>query len=128
LNETLLFYRAGKLLDDEELIRLANLTGLSSLMRKDEPSTQIRDSHFCHGSSGLAQFYKVLYQESGNEKYLEGYEYWIEQTILLLEKDMKKDIYIGKEYNFLDGLVGVAFVLLSYISFKPLNWSKALFL
>lgn len=128
LNETLLFYRAGKLLGDEELVRVANLAGLSSLMRKDERSTKVTDAHFCHGSAGLAQFYKILYQESGNEKYLEGYEYWIEQTILLLEKDMENGMYKGKEYDLVDGLLGIAFVLLNYISDKPLNWSRALFL
>ncbi len=58
LNEVLLFYRAGKLFGDEELIRLAELIGMQTLLRKNEEMTMVTDSHFCHGSSGLAQFYK----------------------------------------------------------------------
>jgi lantibiotic modifying enzyme len=128
LNQVLLFYRAGKLFGDQELVRLAELVGMHSLTRKNVNSTRVTDSHFCHGSSGLAQFYKVLYAESGNKKYLEGYEFWIEQTVLLLQKDMQKGLYKGKEHEFLEGLVGVAFTLLSYTSDKKLNWSKGLLL
>lgn len=128
LNETLLFYRAGKLLEDDELIRIANIVGLSSLTRKDEAATSVRDPYFCHGSSGLAQFYKILFNESGNSKYLEGYQFWIEKTLLLLDDDKQAGISAVKKFELLDGMVGVALVLLSYTSAKPLNWSKALFL
>jgi lantibiotic biosynthesis protein len=128
LNETLLFYRAGKLLADDELIRIANLAGLSSLMRKDEASTRVADPYFCHGSAGLAQFYKVLYNESGNAAYLNGYAFWIEQTLLFLRNDNQPILANGKKFQLLDGLVGTALVLLDYTSEKPLNWSRMLFL
>lgn len=128
LGQVLLFYRTANLFGDKEILQQADLIGLHSLMRKDEAATRVSDSHFCHGSSGLAQFYKTLYKESGNTKYLEGYEHWIEQTILYLQKDLETGLYKGKEYDFLDGLVGVAFTLLSYISTKELNWSRVLFL
>jgi lantibiotic biosynthesis protein len=128
LNEVLLFYRAGHLFNQEQWLHLGDLIGLQSLMRKETPATLVTDSHFCHGSSGLAQFYKVLYKERGLKPYKEGYEYWIEQTILLLDKDLEKELYAGKEHDYLEGLLGVAFTLLSYVSKKELKWSESLLL
>jgi lantibiotic biosynthesis protein len=128
LNEVLLFYRAGKLFQQDRYIELGDLVGLQSLMRKEPTATLVTDSHFCHGSAGLAQFYKTLYNERGLKQYLGGYEYWIEQTILLLDKDLEKGLYAGKEHDYLEGLLGVAFTLLSYVSKKELYWSGSLLL
>lgn len=128
LNEVLLFYRAGNLFGQEQWLHLGDLIGLQSLMRKETAATMVTDAHFCHGSSGLAQFYKALYKERGLKQYKEGHEYWIEQTILLLEKDIEKDQYAGKEHDYLEGLLGVAFTLLSYVSKKDLKWSESLLL
>jgi lantibiotic modifying enzyme len=128
LNEVLLFYRAGRLLDDPQLIDLADLIGAQTLMRKDARSTLVEGSCLCHGSSGLAQFYKTLYAERPLPEYKIGYEYWIEQTLLLLDKDLDSNTYFGKEHELLNGLVGVAFPLLSYISDVELRWSKAFLL
>jgi lantibiotic biosynthesis protein len=128
LNEVLLFYRAGNLFNQEQWLHLGDLIGLPSLMRKETPATLVTDSHFCHGSSGLAQFYKTLYKERGLKQYKEGYEYWIEQTILLLDKDLETELYAGKEHDYLEGLLGVAFTLLSYLSKKELKWSESLLL
>jgi len=128
LNEVLLFYRAGKLFSDEGLVRLADLIGGQTLLRKKQEMTMISDSHFCHGSSGLAQFYKTLYKESGLPAYLEGYEYWMEQTILLLDTDLEKGVYAGKECDYLEGLIGVGLTLLSYVSERELHWSRSVLL
>lgn len=128
LNEALLFYKAAKFLDWEELRKLADLVGLQTLMRKDQPSTLIKDTHFCHGSSGVAQIYRTLYEESGITAYFKGYEYWVEQTVLMLENELKTDYYRGKESDLLDGLTGVGLTLLSFISHKPLKWSEMLLL
>jgi lantibiotic modifying enzyme len=128
LNEVLLFYRAGKLFNQPAYLKLGDMVGLSSLMRKEESATMISDAHFCHGASGLAQFYRILHQESGHAEYKKGYEYWIEQTVLLSEKDFDKNSYHGKEHDYLEGLLGIGFVLLSYISKRELNWSNSLLL
>lgn len=128
LNEVLLLYRAAKILGDNTFLQLADLMGMQTLLRKESTSTLITDSHFCHGSAGLAQFYRTLYKESKKESYLCAYEYWIEQTILLLDHDLAKKNYVGKEWRYLEGLVGVGFTLLSYISKRELNWSKSLLL
>jgi lantibiotic modifying enzyme len=128
LNQVLLFYRAGKLFGDAQLLKLADIIGLYSLMRKDEASTMITDSHFCHGAAGLAQFYRCLYNESQNEKYREGYQYWIGKTIEFLHKDIAKGNFQSKEHSLLEGPVGVSLVLLTYLSAKEPEWSRVLFL
>lgn len=128
LNEVLLFYRAGKMFKDQAIADEADKVGFWSLMRKDEASTQVRDSHFCHGASGLAQFYRVLFQESGREKYREGYEYWIQQTLSMLQQDIQNERYKDREHGLLDGLAGVALTLLSYATEKNLDWSRVLLL
>jgi lantibiotic modifying enzyme len=128
LNEVLLFYKAARFLEWDELRKLADLVGLQTLMRKDRHSTLIEDSHFCHGSSGVAQVYRTLYQETGLAAYAKGYEYWIEQTVLMLENELKTDYYRGKEVDLLEGLTGVGLTLLSFISPKPLQWSRLLLL
>jgi len=124
LNEVLLFYKAAKLLQWDELRKLADLVGMQTLMRKDPQATLVKDTHFCHGSSGVAQIYRTLYEESGLTAYLKGYEYWIEQTVLMLENELKTDYYRGKEADLLEGLSGVSLTLLSFISPKPLRWSE----
>jgi lantibiotic modifying enzyme len=128
LGIALLFYRAGKLLNDKSITRSADITGMNCLMREKTESNAVYDSHFCHGSAGVAQFFLALHQESGNSKYLNGYEQWIEKTILFLKTDLENDLYKGKEQNLLDGLIGVSLVLLTYCSEKKTNWSKLLFL
>ncbi|THU34983.1 hypothetical protein FAM09_23635 [Niastella caeni] len=128
LNEVLLFYRSHQMLGDAQLTSLADVIGTQTLLRKTSKATLAKDSHFCHGASGLAQFYRTLYLETGNLAYQQGYEYWIEQTVIMLDRDMKEGRWNGKEHNFLDGLLGSAFTLLSYVSNKELHWSRALLL
>jgi lantibiotic biosynthesis protein len=128
LNQVLLLYRAGKLLEQDNYIKLAQIIGLQSLLRNDADSTMVVDSHFCHGSSGLAQFYRVLYQISGHDAYRTGYKQWIEQTILHIEQELANGKYADRETQFLEGLVGVALTLLSYVSGKELQWSRCLLL
>jgi hypothetical protein len=128
LNEVLLFYRAGNLFEDNELIDLADVMGTQTLMRKTQMATLIEDSGFCHGSSGLSQFYRQLYRERKLPVYKEGYTYWIEKTLIFLEEDLVNGLYSGKEHEMLNGLIGVAFSLLSYTSAQELDWSKSLLL
>lgn len=124
LNEVLLFYRAGKWLGDKNLINLADLIGMQSIMRKTPEATLVNGASFCHGSAGLAQFYRTLYRERPLDAYREGYEYWLDKTFALLEEDQERSAYLGKEHEVLEGLVGVGLTLLSYVSDQDLKWSK----
>jgi lantibiotic modifying enzyme len=124
LNEVLLFYRAGKWLGDKNLINLADLIGMQSVMRKSAEATLVSGASFCHGAAGLAQFYRTLYRERPLDAYKDGYEYWLDQTVHLLEEDRERNAYAGKEHEVMEGLVGVGLTLLSYVSDQDLKWSK----
>jgi lantibiotic biosynthesis protein len=122
LNIVLLLYRAGDFLSDPHLKKTADLIGLSSLLRQSEEATLISDPFVCHGSAGLAQFYKTLHRLSGIDEYLKGYEFWIDKTLDLIDKDLEKNN--PKENSLLTGYLGVSLVLLSYISKEQLDWQK----
>lgn len=128
LNIMLLLYRAGKLLQEESYIQKADAIGLNALNRKSEADTESTDSHFCHGSSGLAQFFKCLYTETGNAAYHEAYEYWIGVTLEQVDKDIAADQYAVNPTSLLDGWAGVALVLADYVSDKKRNWADAFLL
>lgn len=128
LNTVLLLYRAGKLLGTDAYIRTADRIGLQSVRRKDERTTLSKDTHFCHGSAGLAQFYKCLYRESENPAYLDAYHYWIGVTMDLIDQEIEQKKYAANPVSILEGWPGVALVLTEYMSDRPMNWAKAFLL
>jgi hypothetical protein len=96
--------------------------------RKSYESNLVEDSHFCHGSSGLAHFYCALYKESGNKAYDDAYNYWMDQTVTLLARDLKSNAFKDNEHSILDGFPGIGLTLLSYISDEELAWGDAVLL
>lgn len=128
LNITLLLYRAGKLLDEEQYTMLADKIGRNTIDRKSVAATESTDSHFCHGSAGLAQFYKCLYRETGNNIYADAYEYWIAETLTIVDKDIAEQAYKVNPVSLLDGWSGVGLVLADYVSDKKRDWADAFLL
>jgi lantibiotic modifying enzyme len=124
LNIVLLLYHASDFLGDPRLKQKADLLGLSSLMRKDEKTTQVTDAHFCHGSAGVAQFYKTLHRLTGIEAYHKGYEYWLDRTLDFIDEALQKDTFGKEKGSLLSGYVGISLVLLSYVSKEQLSWEK----
>ena len=128
LNEVLLLYRAGNLFNDNRYLAIANRIGLKSVERKSETSTLSVNTHFCHGSSGIAQFYKAIFYETNNEIYKKAYEYWLRDIINRVDKEIEDDIYVKNNASFLEGWAGVAFVLLDVLSFNKKSEWAGLFL
>jgi lantibiotic biosynthesis protein len=128
LNIVLLLYHAARFLSKPAYAKLADAMADTILLRTDFKSTLAVDAHFCHGTSGLAQFYKHLYDLQPLDKYKKAWEYWLQETIRVLPQEIDMGLYKDKERNFLEGLVGVNLTLLSYLSEQPLNWSAALLL
>ncbi|TGE21088.1 lanthionine synthetase LanC family protein [Hymenobacter metallicola] len=124
MGQALLLYRGHQLLQDAELVRLAELVGLNTLLRTDVRSTGITNSSFSSGAAGVAQLYRALYQLSGHEAYRKGYTFWLTQTRSWLTHDLTNDFYHQHEGNLLHGLVGVGLVLLSAISEQDLRWDR----
>jgi lantibiotic modifying enzyme len=124
LNIVLLLYHASEFLGDPMLKQKADLLGLSTLMRKDEKTTMVTDAHFCHGSAGVAQFYKTFHRLTGIEAYYRGYEYWLDRTLAFTDEALQKDTFGEEKGSLLNGYVGVSLVFLSYVSKEKLSWEK----
>jgi lantibiotic biosynthesis protein len=123
LNIVLLLYRAASVLNKPEWKQAADSIGEKVVMRMDTESTLVTDSHFCHGSSGLAQYYHILFVVSGNSTYEKAAKYWIEQTLNYVKTELQGEKYSGKEHDLLEGLTGINLTLLSFMSNKKINWS-----
>ncbi|PJJ47716.1 lanthionine synthetase-like protein [Hymenobacter chitinivorans DSM 11115] len=126
LGQALLFYKSYELLQDQELVRLAELVGLNTLLRADVRTTAITTAEFGSGAAGVAHLYRKLYQLSGHEAYRKGYAYWLTQTRSWLTHELHTDFYQHREHDLRRGLVGVGLVLLSAISEQEIGWDRAL--
>lgn len=119
LNIVLLLYRAGYIFGNYEWIELADRVGAKSVKRKTTDETGISGAFFCHGTAGLAQFYKTLYEINSLSIYKEAHSYWLNQTLLYLKEGVNQESPVG----LLEGLAGVGLTLLSAQN-KNLTWSK----
>ena len=127
LNQVLLLYRAGMVLGKKEWIEIADRVGSFTLQKRSYEETKIEDTFLCHGTSGVAQFYKSLYQLSGHQQYLVGYDYWLKQTAERLNStfgDAEADLAPG----FLEGLIGTGLVLMHQEVSLSFQWEKLMLL
>jgi lantibiotic modifying enzyme len=124
LNQVLLLYEAARILGESSYTTVADSVGMMSVTRVTETDTLCFDSHFCHGSSGLAQVYRKMYELRKLPAYQDAYLFWVNKTTEFLERDLDTGLYKGKEAAFLEGLIGPAIVLLSFASEEPSDWSK----
>jgi lantibiotic modifying enzyme len=128
LNIAWLLYRAAAVLQEPAWKVLAEEITLDTISRKDAASTMATDAHFCHGASGLAHFYKVIYAHTGDERHHQAASYWIGETLRYLNTELKNDYYKNKETDLLNGLPGISLVLLSFTAEKELAWGRAFLL
>ncbi|NOT92170.1 lanthionine synthetase LanC family protein [Ferruginibacter sp.] len=129
LNMVLLLYRAGQMFLTRGYTEKADEVGIKTLERKTGKSTLCADTHFCHGTAGLAQFYLCLYNESGHFSYYRAYEFWIEKTVVLIDTEISNNVYSANTVGLLEGWAGVAMVLTEYINEgEAMKWAKAFLL
>lgn len=128
LNIVLLLFRYAKLFNDKNIEKQAILIGTSTLVRVDTNSTLVSDAHFCHGASGVTQFYKTFYTISGVDAFKQGYEEWIDRLLVFIDQDLSNNNYESIEGNILDGYTGIALTLLSYFKNETLFWQKTFLL
>lgn len=125
INQALLFYKGYSILNDEKYLTEANKIGDAICNRITYESNVIdKNSHFCHGSSGMAQFYYSLYRASGQQRYLEMYAYWIEKTATDFCQDLHSGILAAKQYQLLDGMGAAGMTLTSYLLDDTRNWDR----
>ena len=118
-----LLYEAQAILHDRELVNIAELVGLNTLMRKNLSSNLVVDSGFYQGAAGVAQLYGQLYRSSGQSAYCNAYYYWLSRTQDLLTAPQAP---AQDENKLLSGLVGAALVLLAAAKTATPNWRDVL--
>ncbi len=91
MGHSLLYYKAGVILQNDDFINTSQLIGNFLIKRIDFNVTGIDSMYMCHGSSGVAQMYKRLYELTHNENYFESYLYWLEKTSNYLIMEIKKE-------------------------------------
>ena len=125
LGQALLLYEAGQLLQDQELIGLAELTGLNTLLRRTEDNTAVFTSDFYEGAAGTAHLYYQLWQHSGHLAYEAGYHYWLQQTHRLLAQDQIRGLY-QQQRGLHQDITIVGLVLLSAFATPTVQWEQRL--
>ncbi|WP_118952397.1 lanthionine synthetase LanC family protein [Taibaiella helva] len=86
--------------------------------RRDLAENMVSDTSICHGTSGIAVIYHDLYLKTGNQRYQETAQYWLEQTVKLYREKkifylMDQDQYDTQRMSLLEGKAGVGLVLLN---------------
>lgn len=128
LGPALMLYKAAEYFDNPEYREQANIVGFATTTRKELDVTGLNNPFVCHGTAGVAQIYRKLYELSGEADYQFAYEYWIRETFYWLEMELANDISIDKKRGFLDGLIGTTLSFLSYSTGKHLDWGKTILL
>jgi lantibiotic biosynthesis protein len=127
LNILHLLEKANLLLKDPSLnAEIEHL--ILNLKLRELDSTEIKDSHFCHGSAGVAYYFNYLFKLTGKLIYHECYKYWIGIATRHLQKELEEDYYADKSPELLEGLCGVGLVLLTELNPKLNKWDKIFFI
>ncbi len=111
---------------------------INSTLRRDPMENSVYDAGICHGASGIALIYNVLYQKTGLNTFKDAAIYWLD---VCLNMAYHKDGIAGYKtwYNpqyggwintigLLDGVSGIGLVLLSFISEREPSWSRSILL
>ncbi|GAB3638888.1 hypothetical protein GCM10027422_44790 [Hymenobacter arcticus] len=80
LAHALLLYQAHDLLQDPELAKFAELTGLHTLLRTTDLATRPDAEPLYRAAAALARLYRQLRRLGNYPAYLEGYEFWLDRT------------------------------------------------
>jgi hypothetical protein len=117
LGQALLFYESYNLLPDPELVKIAELVGLNTLLRTSQATTNLKSATWHRGTAGVAHLYRQLYRISRHPAYLTGYQYWLGQTQQWLPATLEANYTMP-----LADLAKIGLVLLEAQSEGSLGW------
>jgi len=129
----LAYWQAGKNLNNKIWKDTSIEIAQHIALRKNLKENYVVDACFCHGSSGIAQFFNRMYIETKHTEFEQAMDYWIDVTLKMGTSTVKNAGYTTwtvkdqndwtEEYSLLEGIVGIGLVLLSYKKEKiPFDW------
>ena len=132
LGIALAFWHAGTIYKNHDWITLSNQILTYNTTRLNCDKTRIVDACICHGASGVALIYYIMYFRTHDITYKNCAEYWFRITLkqsrftdgLAGYKYFSNDSYINS-FGLLTGIAGIGLSLHSYISNNPsLIWEE----
>jgi lantibiotic modifying enzyme len=123
LDMSLLLLKYSELFDKPEYVTVSHEVGIEAARRKTVSNTGVTDAHFCHGSSGVAQLFKKLFEMSGLTTYGEAYSYWLEKTLGYLEAESDEPL-TKMNVNFLYGSLAPILTINESRSSSIAGWDR----
>jgi lantibiotic biosynthesis protein len=127
LSRMYLLYKVGTTFNENKYIQIANDMIEEVNLRVDIEDTAISDCYMCHGTSGVAHIYKKIFDLTGEPIFYKTYEYWLEQTVDFMEKELEKQPS-DKDLELLTGWLGPLFVLSDYNGQENAGWDRVFLL
>lgn len=128
-------YKSAKLMNNAQMEKLALDILEKTTLRKKSINTQVMDASLCHGTAGLAMFYRRLYLDTQNTLFLDASDYWIMKTLTFSKFDNGIGGYKAKymdEYkkdiSLLMGAAGIGMEFISSIQNDAQKWDDFLLL
>lgn len=113
-----LLYKADKVFREVNNKFIADTVG--QVVSKRKRLEELNQNPFIrHGTAGIALCFFTLFELSGKKFYKSAYEYWIEKTALLCEREFKE---LNPD-SLLDNYQGVSFILKN----EEMDWRKFFF-
>ena len=125
-------FKVGDVLKDSSIQKLAlDMLCYNAENRRDFRDNMVVDAEFCHGTTGVATIYQMLYRCAGEKKFLDAYGYWKDITLAIgrNNEDGLFDTYSVRDqcwerfYSILEGLSGIGLFLLAAIT-DNWDWTK----
>ncbi len=129
------FWLAGEKLRHRAWREIAVETMLKAVPRRGE-ETKIRDAGMCHGSAGVMYMFRRFSARTGDERFSEAADYWLQRTLQYAQSDTSEAVflsYVGEtgEYesslSLLSGEISIGLALLAELG-APLDWDRFLLL
>jgi len=139
LNVAWMLWYCGKTFGQEHWKNEALNIMRYSVRRDTNETAGVVDNCLCHGTSGIAAFYRKFWFETKEQLFLDTANHWYRKAVENISFDEQKaqhgiKVWLGKDkqwdycWDLLDGGAGVGLAVLSLKHNTPLHWDECFLL
>ncbi|WP_161596905.1 lanthionine synthetase LanC family protein [Chitinophaga vietnamensis] len=139
LNVALALWRCGQAINMPAWQEEAKAIMHYNICRNTDEAAGILDNCICHGSGGIAAFYRKFWFETGDIAFYHCASHWQRQAVekISFDEEGRKHgikVWQGKDkqwdyaWDLLDGGAGVGLSMLSHLHDTPLAWDECFLL